>query len=307
MAPFRQMMLDPKGAAYPCCYHYGYKLGNLRQKSLVQIWDGDKLARLRHEFTSGEIKTCRGRIRSGCYEDFEHLRGDGPVTPSLRRLDLRLGGKCNLRCRMCEIWTQENGVYDTTSFWEDGPKDIFPYLEDVDLLGGEPFIQEDTYRLVEAVTRVNSRCRFSFVTNGHYDYDKRVRGLLRGLPLGRIQLSLDTLDPARYAKIRLGGRLRRPLQTLEGLLETRSENDFELVISMCVMTPNWREVPDFIDFCRTKGARPELQFAHYDPSRDLTLLKAPSAERREIADWLRLSVRPEDAHFLTPVLVGLEG
>src|SRR5439155_91000 len=66
-----------------------------------------------------------------------------------RRLDLRLNGRCNLECIMCDVWRQPNELYDNSDLWTLGPEKIFPFLLEVDMLGGEPFIQRDTYRFID--------------------------------------------------------------------------------------------------------------------------------------------------------------
>lgn len=308
LAPFRQLMLDPKGNVYPCCYHYGYKLGNLRDKNIRDIWNGPKVKKLREEFLSGEIKSCRGRMAGGCYKDFEHLSVSEQRSDevNLLRLDIRLGGKCNLRCVMCDVWQQPNGIYDKTSFWHEGPNEIFPYLKEVDLLGGEPFVQEETYRLIDEILRVNQECKFSFITNGHYHFERRVKGALALLKIQRIQLSLDSLNPETYDKIRLGGRLDLPLKTLDGLVRLRSEKKFELKVSMCVLNVNWAEVPHFLDFCRKRDIVPELQFAHYDAGSGLSLKGEDNESKMKIYDWLLTKTPERDQHFLSPILVGLK-
>jgi cyclic pyranopterin phosphate synthase len=42
-----------------------------------------------------------------------------------KRLDVRLNGKCNLQCVMCDVWSQPNGVYNQSDFWQYGRKEIF--------------------------------------------------------------------------------------------------------------------------------------------------------------------------------------
>jgi len=190
---------------------------------------------------------------------------------------------------MCSVWQHPNGVYDASDFWTLGPEKIFPHISELDLLGGEPFAQRDTFRLIDAVTAVNSRCSWGFVTNGHFKFSGLVHQKLNALPLRFILVSLDSLRPAVYEQIRWGGSLARVMATLTAL-ETfwseryTEERPFELGITMCVMKRNWREIHDFLSFAKMHSLKGILQFA-YAPSEE-TLLKLDNAERQEIRDHL---------------------
>ncbi len=85
------------------------------------------------------------------------------------------------------------------------------------MLGGEPFVQRDAFRLIDAVSSVNPACSWAFVTNGSYKFEGPVRSRLDKLKLRWIQLSLDSVDPKTYAAIRVGGKLSSALATLDGL------------------------------------------------------------------------------------------
>ena len=99
-----------------------------------------------------------------CHKMYTHLNPLAELTAVQkkhpRRLDLRLNGKCNLECIMCDVWSQPNGLYENSDLWTEGPEKIFPYLVEVDMLGGEPFIQKDTFKFIDAVSEVNKTCRW---------------------------------------------------------------------------------------------------------------------------------------------------
>jgi len=129
---------------------------------------------LREEFLTGKIKTCAHQIRNKrCHLANESLLkvtvpGEDPEEP-VRAFDLMLNGKCNLECIMCPGLDspQPRSMYQST-FWSEGEQAIFPKLEQVSVKSGEPFIQKDTYRLIERVSAVNPGCRWSLTTNGQY-------------------------------------------------------------------------------------------------------------------------------------------
>ncbi len=291
-APFTQLLLQPNGKVSPCCYHFGIKLGDLKNGSLMDIWNGSPAQRLRNEFLSGAIRSCKSRIHNlNCYQQFTRFAEGAQLSAYQerppQRLDVRLNGQCNLSCVMCDVWQQPNRVYDDNSFWTEGPEFIFPHLREIEMLGGEPFIQADTFRLIKEVRSVNPQCIWSFVTNGQYQSHKKVMDALDHLPLRQIQVSIDSLIPEVYRDIRRGGELFIALDSVDKFAALRDRrksrgDEFRLVLSMCILQQNWRGIPQFLDFCREMDAEPDLQFAFYDPSQQSSLLLLGDEDRRAV-------------------------
>jgi cyclic pyranopterin phosphate synthase len=274
----------------------------------MDAWNSPKMQKLREEFLTDNIRMCKSRMHNmACHKEFEHLRAicswevlqeKPPV-----RLDLRLNGQCNLSCVMCDVWKQPNGLYDESFIWRDGPEMIFPHLVEVDLLGGEPFIQKDTFRLIEAVRAVNSQCHFNFVTNAHYPWTKRLQNLLNDLPMRYVQVSVDSLQEATYAKMRQGDFyvMRRGLDAWVNLAIIRASSSirFQLKLSMVVSQDNWREIPEFVKFCSEANATPVLQMIYYDPGKRSSLLLLDEAEKYNVVNAMNSWKLDQ---LLTPIL-----
>ncbi|MFK7827636.1 MAG: SPASM domain-containing protein [Oligoflexales bacterium] len=303
-APFSQLVLKPDGNVSPCCYLYHVKLGNLKEKSLLDIWNDKPIQKMRSEFLSSTPKQCKSKIKYlGCNRFFEEL--DASVerrfkqTAPPRKLDLRLNGQCNLSCIMCDVWKAPNATYNQTSFWEQGPKEVFPFLKEIEVLGGEPFIQKDTYKLIHAVNTSNKNCRWSFVTNAHYNFTKKLEKTLNQLNLKQIQISLDSLKPCTYQHIRKGGDLMQTLKTIQDFVKFRKNyqetfgNDFTFIISMCVLKSNRHEVPEFLDFCQQIEAQAQFQHAFYDPSQQESLSLLNKEAKNEYLTFLKENVKQE--------------
>jgi MoaA/NifB/PqqE/SkfB family radical SAM enzyme len=307
--PFTQMLLQPTGFVSPCCYLQETTIGNLKNQPLLEIWNGEPLQNLRREFLEGQHSTCAKNMREiQCHQSSERHLND-PVEYTVVksqhpvRLDVRLNGKCNLQCIMCDVWQQPNGVFDKTDFWIKGPTEIFPYLKGLDVLGGEPFIQKDTFKLINLVSGSNPDCRWSFVTNGQYEFNDHLSKYLDKIKIDWIQVSLDSLNSENYARIRKNGILKKTLKSIEALAaynQQRSEsgNEFFLKISMCVQITNWQEVPEFLEFCRQINAGPILQFL-YTPH-ELSLLATNRAYRKEVLRSF-LSVEQNYWPYLAPI------
>lgn len=267
--PFLQLQLNPLGNVSACCFSNEYKVGDVKTSTVEEIWNNEKMQAWRREFLNNDIKICKSSMQNfECHKMYDHLRKE--VTPTEiqknlpRRLDLRLHGKCNLECVMCDVWRQPNNLYDKSDFWEIGPEKIFPFLLEIDMLGGEPFIQRDTYRLIDEVSRVNSKCTWGFITNAAYNFNDKIQSSLDKIKLRHIHMSLDSVRPETYPKIRLKGSYEQTFATVEAYVNYRKRREqtgpsFALFSSMCVQKENWSEIPEFLNFCRERGIKPLLQ------------------------------------------------
>ena len=100
----------------------------------------------------------------------------------------------------------------------------------VRLTGGEPTVRRDIEALVEAVASVPGIDDVSMTTNGHTLAKLAPRLAARGLR--RVNVSLDSLDPVRFAAITRGGDLSR---VLDGIAAARASGLTPIKINVVVM------------------------------------------------------------------------
>ncbi|MFW7381165.1 MAG: radical SAM protein [Oligoflexus sp.] len=310
-APFAQMLLAPTGKIHPCCFHFGYTLGQ-SQQDWQELWNGGAIRKLRREFMQGKVKTCRSRIFNlACHKNFAYLDDQVEIAEYQQkqplRLDIRLNGRCNLSCVMCDVWQQPNRVYDESFFWQKGPQEIFPYLREIDVLGGEPFIQKDTFRLIRLMAKINPAVAFSFVTNANYAGIQRIFTHLDYIRLKSLQISLDAMSPSVYQKVRASSQFTQVLENAEKYARYRHQRQqtgekIQLKFSFCVLQHNWQELPQFFEYCHQQNATPELQFAFYDPSQRSSLFYLPTSELTQVYDYLQKACQQRDQLYLESIL-----
>jgi len=267
--PFLQLQLNPLGNVSACCFSGEHKVGHIKDNNLKEIWNSPEMQKWRQEFISGDIKICKTPMQNfECHKMYTHLNEFvelKTVQEKLpQRLDLRLNGKCNLECVMCDVWKQPNGMYENCDLWTDGPEKIFPYLLEVDMLGGEPFIQKDTFRFIDEVSAVNKTCRWGFITNGSYHFNEKLEKTLDKLELRHIHLSMDGMTKEVYEKIRLKGNFEKTYATIEDYVNYRNKRKkdgrgFVIFGSLCVQKDNWHQIGDFLEFCKVREMNPLLQ------------------------------------------------
>lgn len=132
------------------------------------------------------------------------------------------------------------------------------------LTGGEPLLRKDILGIISAIKGLGVR-DLSLTTNGVL-----LSGMARGLRqagLDRVNVSLDTLYPARYREITGGGELSRPR---EGIRAAEAEGLAPVKINMVPM----RGVNDdeIADFARLTLRYPcHIRFIEFMPSRRASL------------------------------------
>jgi len=155
---------------------------------------------------------------------------DSSAVPSLReypsRLFVEITTRCNLRCRMCVKQTSGNCIVEG-----DMSPDIFatlepafPHIEALILNGiGEPLLHrglETFIRRARALMPVDAW--IGFQSNGLLLDQARAVSLVEA-GLDRICLSMDSVSPETFRKIREGGEVRDLESALAALRFARQE------------------------------------------------------------------------------------
>ena len=312
--PFMQLLFHPNGDVNPCCWNMDIKLGNIQNKSVEEIWNGPELQSLRQEFLTGEIKSCQKQIECiGCHKYFERfltqIQAKAIQDKTPVRLDLRLSGLCNLRCIMCNVWEEPTDVYRKLDFISENNK-LLDQVREIDLLGGEPFVQQESFDLLEMISKNRPQCTWAFSSNLSFGLTPKLRNLFETIQIRWFQCSLDSLNPETYPKIRVNGRLDKVLQNIDELRQIREEKQkrgegFRIVLTMAVQQLNWKEIPAFLQFCKDKQAEVVFQdIVHPD---QCAIKNLSLDEQADIYEYICSSVSQEDiASYLKPITIPLE-
>lgn len=261
IVPFTNIILNPDGDV-SICRQKGTKhvVGSLKENTVEEIWNNEYLKKWRSEFLSGNVEICRSEIQSDAcnigsgsyfYINKAHLDIEQKNLPI--KLTANFNGKCNLKCKMCDVWTLSNGFYDQINYWDELREKFFPFIEEVEMLSGEPFIQADTWRLIQEVSIVNPNCIWSFTTNGHYELSEQMIYHLNKIKIKNIIISLETLNAQKYSEIRIGGKLERVMRTLSQFKDYNKKRlvneKISINIHFLVMEDNWIELDNIIKYC----------------------------------------------------------
>ncbi len=296
--PFVNIILEPDGSV-GFCRHKGtdHRLGNLQESTWQEIWNAKAVREWRREFLEGTPRTCSSEISEvGCNLCPElsklspiHREDYSEQMERPLRLTANLNGMCNLKCQMCDVWELPNGNYREDNFWAPARVELFPHLEEIDLLSGEPFIQEDTFKLIDEVTKVNPECLWSITTNAHWKFNEKRKSYLDKIRIKNLILSIDSLKADIYHKIRRPGNLKTVLETVDELVAYDQQRmgqglgSMNMNLNFVVQKDNLTEVAQVIHFCLEKNIHPFITFC-YIP-KEHSLLSYDVKKRIEIIQY----------------------
>lgn len=296
IAPFTTLQLEPDGKV-GACRHKGceFPVGNILENSFEEIWNGEFIKKWRTEFLNGSPSICSNEVKNvkcnhcptySSIIDATEIKVQQTKKPL--RLAFNFNGHCNLECQMCHIWQKPNGLYDQIKFWEQLDFWIED-LEEVELLSGEPFIQKDTYKLIEVISEKKPRALWTITTNANWKISDFIMAKLDKIKLKHIIVSLDSLNPQSYRVIRKKGDLAKALQTLKDLKQynqSRAERNlspFKIVVNFLFQKENWKELGNVYNFSKSENVE-IFRTMLYEPV-EYSLMTYDERTRIEILEW----------------------
>lgn len=175
------------------------------QDSITDVWNNKNYQHIRKSFLKGNIplqceQACYSKEYTGNvssrqisnkkYSQYATLQNNtnssGIVTHTPPYLDIRFGNLCNFKCRTCgpdasTSWYKEypdfrykkaiDNYTNNTIFW-DSLDNIASSIEHVYFAGGEPFVQDGHYKLLEFLIKNNYSKNIEITYNTNLSYDK---------------------------------------------------------------------------------------------------------------------------------------
>jgi GTP 3',8-cyclase len=196
--------------------------------------------------------------------------------------DLRISvtDRCNFRCVYCRSADPENyRDHDEILSWPelDRLAGIFVKLgiHKIRITGGEPLVRDGVENFIARLHSLGVN-DLSMTTNGHLLPERRDQLLAAGLH--RINISLDSLDPAKFERIT---RTRSFYKVMEGIQAAQESRLAPAKINaVLVRGINDDEVEAFAEFSRNRGVIMRfIEFMPLDADRHWTReLVVPAAE-----------------------------
>ncbi len=256
--PWQAMTFLSDGTAVCACIDAARTnpLGNIRDQSVEQIWNGDAYAGLRGAILNDidDVPICRGcpnRIAQPP-ADTESLRG----LPRPRALYIESVAACNLKCPGCDREAIEGNrdgrlVLDWDSYCKiiDGLSPTLEYMEFH--LGGENFMHKQWGRMLRYAKEHNPGVFILTSTNGHYFRTEKERQELLDCGIDGVIFSIDGATPTSYAKYRVGGDFDHVIESLRAILRMRrAQGRTRPLTAWRYILFKWNDSPEEMDLAR---------------------------------------------------------
>jgi MoaA/NifB/PqqE/SkfB family radical SAM enzyme len=290
-SPYLNLDFDQLGRVTACCYSRDYELGRYPANSLIEIWNGEPIKKLREKMktipTAVGCNQCIRYIEEKNFASVQVNKFDYLVNSDWlkhnklinnldisnsenilpRSIGLHLSNVCNLECIMCGgAWSSQVRKnreklpplpypYDEKFFNE--LKSFLPFLFKIDFLGGEPFLLNDYFKLWDEIIEHEYLCRVSITTNGTI-MNSKVEKVLREIKNLDLVISCDSLNPENYEKIRINSKFKKleeNLKTIKLIFDERRSKKLTTFITfaVCPMPINYMDIPNLIYYCIENG------------------------------------------------------
>ncbi|NIP22765.1 MAG: radical SAM protein [Phycisphaerae bacterium] len=135
-------------------------------------------------------------------------------------------------------------------------------IRKIRLTGGEPLVRKDIEQLVAKLAAIEGIDEVCMTTNGSLLAEMAMK--LKRSGLGRVNISIDSLDEDRFGRISRGGDLQ---QTLAGIDAAQKAGLIPIKINMVILDDTTKdEIETMRTFCKQKGLKLQniMQFSLYD-------------------------------------------
>lgn len=307
-APSMQLHFKPTGDVLVCCWNE-IPLGNVRNASLSEIWEGAERRNLIDRLAAGDFglgcEGCATQIaregRPGShpayFDDWEQALGAAGAPPPVRwpsRIEFELSNSCNLQCIQCsgeyssairlhrEHRPPLESPYDDRFHAELAP--FLTHIVDASFAGGEPFLGKENFRVWDVLAEVNPSAKVTIITNGT-QWSRRIEQVLEQLTPDII-VSLDGATAATYEAIR-GTSFEATITNFDRFAEHARRSGASLSVNFCWMPQNRHELIDILQLAEDRGAFVNVIVVRGPTMSSIPLL--PAGELAEIS--ARLSER----------------
>ena len=172
----------------------------------------------------------------------------------VRDLRISVTDRCNFRCTYCMPldeyeWLEKGEILSFEEITRLANLFVRLGVEKIRLTGGEPLVRRDLEKLVSNLSSIDGLQDLCLTTNGSLLAEKVAA--LKAAGLRRINVSLDSLDPDKFRRIRKRGDLAK---VLEGLFAAKRHGLHPIKINAVIERGvNDDEVLDLVAFAREHG------------------------------------------------------
>jgi radical SAM protein with 4Fe4S-binding SPASM domain len=301
-APFVSMYFDQLGYVRVCCQNTTHVIGNVNSQSLDEIWNGERARKLRDAVKIADLRQgCRfcewqfieGNSSGTFIKSFDifPVLNDSPQFPKL--MEFSISNTCNLECIMCNgEWSSSirsrreklpplPKAYGDRFFEQLRP--YLPHLQSANFLGGEPFLEQEAYRIWDMMIEDGLHTPCHITTNGT-QFNAKVERVLDHLPLS-ISISMDGATKETVERIRKNANYEVVLENFHRFREYAAKRGTFFGLTYCLMTYNWHEFGDYLLFADQWDVNVYVNTVPWPP--EASLYQLSTAQLSEIVNALQ--------------------
>ena len=204
----------------------------------------------------------------------------------LRDLRISVTDRCNFRCTYCMpddeyVWTARREILSFEEISRVARLSVGLGVDKIRLTGGEPLLRRDLDELVRQLAAIEGLEDLCLTTNGSLLADRAESLVSAGLR--RLNVSLDTLDPEKFARIRRRGDLRA---VLAGLFAAKAAGMGSIKLNAVIERGvNESDILPLVEFAREHGFT--MRFIEYmDVGNANHWMSAKMVPKREILETI---------------------
>lgn len=305
-APYQSLTFKPDGCVYACFDNIRKKLGEYPQNSIAEIWNGEKIKKLRERIA----KHC---LDYGCEECFnqlllknfysvtawhyDYIRPINKKTVQPTAFDFQLSNICNYECIMCsgELSTSIRNNREHSPLYGCPYDDKFieqlrpyiPNLQNASFTGGETFLNPLYYKIWDIIAEENPNCIISVSTNGSI-LDERIKSYMERLKFN-VTISINAVDEDIYKSIHVGGNMETVLNNYKYFKEYCKQAGTQLMIKICPLRQNIYHIPTLMQYFNQNDTCLSFNKVMYPPH--CSLWNLPPNELCKIIDFLKQNIK----------------
>ncbi len=280
--PFKQIDLEESGVAYTCCSSWlPTPMGNLKHNTVMEMWNGETMKRIRESIFDGSFRYCRHDrcpvIQNGTLPTLEESAKDPLYTKIIEQkstvverppvfLNLVNDRSCNLYCPSCRTERiNHNDQAKSGEIAKIQDRLLEPYLSApndqhfiLSITGsGDPFASRVYRDLLYSLDGSDfPNMEIALQTNGVLLTPRnwqRMKGIHGNI--SSIIISFDAATEETYNITRLGGHWQTLLDNAARMGELRARDEVRKLRFDCVVQKaNFREMNAFVHLSKSLGA-----------------------------------------------------
>ena len=350
--PWTHISANPDGGGRICCEGYEVLKNDRGQtalwkesKSLHSYFNSEDYKQLRLQMLNGErpkhcfhcfnqedhgVRSMRLQYIDQYQSDIEEMihstKEDGSIDePKITYIDMALGNKCNLKCRMCHPWAsyiigkdwQKMGqAYDEVSArkiledkWYASPntfqmlKEALPHVRAIFTTGGEPMLIKEHLQILEMIIEEGHAGHILLRYNSNQTViPKKIVELWKHFKTVNFNCSIEAHGPLNNY-IRYPSKWENLEKNIYLLDEISSENKhIEVYIHTTLQAYNLMRIPELLNYLRYADFKSMRRFPFFiwvKVPEWLSPSVFPKKMRNEITDNILDSLNEHEEFFLS--------